>query len=242
MDIESELHQEIEKLKAELAKLKNEKDIPVYLFSQMTFNKLNQLFDLKLNITQEIFNDWFNNNIQLNSHDTEFFTDLINNNSFLIESYKEEDLKVKFITPLLNRIKFIDINTQFRDFYEEKLTYTTDKFTLTGQTDFMVAKGLEYSEIPYFFIQEFKKSIKNDDPRPQLLAELIAAVELNNFTFMRGAYIVGAIWNFVILKKISKHKYQYFISKNFDATDLEKLANIYKNLLFVKSEIIEQLE
>ncbi|EDN69006.1 hypothetical protein BGP_4797 [Beggiatoa sp. PS] len=208
----------------------------------MTFNKLHKLFNLRINITQGIFDQWFNNNIKLNQNDIEFFTDLINDNSFLIESYKEEDLKVKFITPILNRIKFIDTDILFRDFYEEKITYKTDKFILTGQTNFLVAKGLEFSEKPYFFIQEFKKSIKNDDPRPQLLAELVAAVELNNFTSMRGAYIVGAIWNFVILKKISTHKYQYFVSRNFDSTDLEKLKGIYKNLLFVKNEIRQLIE
>ena len=238
------LRKEIEELKAELSELKAQEaeDIPTYFFSQMTFNKLHKLINVKINITQTVFDNWFNNNIQLNNHDIEFFTDLINANSFLIESYKEEDLKVKFITPILNRIKFLDTEIQFRDFYEEKITYKTDKFILTGQTDFLVAKGLEFSKKPYFFIQEFKKSIKNDDPRPQLLAELIAAVELNNFTSIRGAYIIGAIWNFVVLKKISKHKYQYFVSRNFDATDLEKLKGIYRNLLFVKDEIIQLIE
>jgi hypothetical protein len=238
-ELELILIKEIEALKAELAQLKAQeiKEVPIYLFSKMTFAKLHQLFNLKINITQEIFDNWFNNNIELHKNDIEFFTDLIHNNSFLIESYKEEDLKVKFITPILNRIKFLDTEIQFRDFYEEKITYQTSEFILTGQTDFLIAKGLESSEKPYFFIQEFKKSIKNDDPRPQLLAELIAAVELNNFTSMRGAYIVGAIWNFVILKKLAKHKYQYFVSRNFDSTDLEKLKDIYKNLLFVKKEI-----
>jgi hypothetical protein len=243
-ELELILLKEIKALKAELAKFKAQevKDIPIYLFSQMRFDKLHQLFNLKINVTQGIFDNWFNNNIQLNKSDIKFFTDLINDNSFLIESYKEEDLKVKFITPILNRVKFIDTEILFRDFYEEKITYKTDQFILTGQTDFLVAKGLEFSEKPYFFIQEFKKSIKNDNPRPQLLAELIAAIELNNFTLMRGAYIVGAIWNFVILKKIAKHQYHYFVSRSFDSTDLEKLKGIYKNLLFVKNEIIQLIE
>ena len=241
-EFELVLLKKIEELKAELSKLQVQEDIPIYSFSQMTFDKLHKLFNMKVNITQRIFDSWFNNNIQLNKNDVEFCTDLINDNSFLIESYKEEDLKVKFITPILNRVKFIDTDIPFRDFYEEKITYKTDTFILTGKTDFLVAKGLEFSEKPYFFIQEFKKSIKNDDPRPQLLAELIAAVELNNFTSMRGAYIVGAIWKFVILTKISKHKYQYFVSRNFDSTDSEKLQSIYKNLLFVKNEIMQLIK
>ena len=56
---------------------------------------------------------------------------------------------------------------------------------------------------------------------------------------MRGAYIVGAIWNFVILEKIGVNKYQYYVSENFDSTKIEDLKGIYKNLVFIKNEIIE---
>ncbi len=35
-----------------------------------------------------------------------FLTDLIEDNKSLIESYGEEDLKVNFIVPILNKIRF----------------------------------------------------------------------------------------------------------------------------------------
>ncbi len=53
---------------------------------------------------------------------------------------------------------------------------------------------------------------------------------------------MGAIWNFVILEKLGKEKYQYFVSENFDSTKIEDLKNIYKNLIFVKEEIIREIE
>ncbi len=212
--------------------------IPVYSYSQITFKILKKLFDIKQNATHDAFEKWFNNNIDLSSDDVQFLIDLISKHESLIDSYKEEDLKVKFITPLLNRIQFLDMDIPFRDFYEEPLTYKTENFILTGITDFLIAKGLEFPDEPYFFIQEFKKSIKNDDPRPQLLAELVSAVELNQFSSIKGAYIVGAVWHFVILEKIETHKYQYFISKLFNATNMEDLKLIYQNLLFIKNEII----
>ncbi|KOR32144.1 hypothetical protein TI05_09165, partial [Achromatium sp. WMS3] len=134
-----------------------------------------------------------------------------------------------------------DINKEIRDFYEQKLTYQTEKFILTGITDFLISRGLEYSEKPYFFIQEFKKGKENVHPEPQLLAELIVGVELNNFKTMKGAYIVGAIWNFVILEKLAENKYQYFISINFDSTKIAELKEIYKNLLFIKNEIFQMV-
>ncbi len=227
----------LDKINEAFAKKQNK--IPTYYYSQITFKDLKKLFDIKNHTNFDIFDIWFNNNIELKSDDVQFLIDLIRNHEILIDSYKEEDLKVKFITPILNRIQFLDLNIPFRDFYEEQLTYKTDHFILTGVTDFLISKGLEFPDEPYFFIQEFKNSIKNDDPRPQLLAELISAVELNHFSSMKGAYIVGAVWHFVILEKIGTNKYQYFISKLFNATNIEDLKSIYQNLLFVKNEIIE---
>jgi hypothetical protein len=155
----------------------------------------------------------------------------------LISDYNEEDLKANFLIPLINKVDFFLLNKRIRGFYEEKLTYKTERFIFNGTTDFVVSKGLKRPKEPYFFIQEFKKGKENSDPEPQLLAELISAVELNGFISMRGAYIIGAIWNFVILEKLGEDKYQYFISHNFDSTKLEDLKNIYKNLLFVKSKL-----
>jgi hypothetical protein len=64
-----------------------------------------------------------------------------------------------------------------------------------------------------------------------LLAELISAVELNDWKLIKGAYIIGGNWHFAILEKLELHKYQYFISQNFDSTKIEDLKSIYKNLL-----------
>jgi len=217
-------------------------EIPIYTFGAISFKDLEHLVSLKRKIFPSVFCDWFEAEIQINHDDKVFFDDLIRENYFLIESYNEEELKVKFISPILNRIKFTDIEHEIRDFYEQKITYKTEKFILTGTTDFLVSKGLEYSKKPYFFIQEFKKSIRNDDPRPQLLAELISAVELNGFKVIKGAFIIGENWNFVILDKLDHDKYQYFVSHTFNATHINDLQQIYKNLLFVKHEIIQMEE
>ena len=159
----------------------------------------------------------------------------------LIESYNEEDLKINVISPILSRVKFKSFENKIRDFYEASLIYKTDKFILKGTADFMVSEGLVESKKPYFFIQEFKRSEEYGNPRPQLLAELISAVELNDWQFIKGAYIIGGNWHFAILEKLERHKYQYFISKNFDATKVADMSLIYKNLMFVKHEIMKML-
>ncbi len=218
------------------------KNIPIYYFSKIKDYELRSLVNIKQKLTTDIFDNWFNNEITLKDNENIFLTELLTKEFHFIRIYKEEDLKVKFIAPILNKIDFRDIDKEIRDFYEEKIIYETDQFIFTGITDFLISKGLEYSEKPYFFIQEFKKCKEAYYPESQLLAELIAGVELNDFKMMKGAYIVGAIWNFVILEKLAENQYQYFISINFDSTKIAELKAIFKNLLFIKNEIFNLVD
>ncbi len=236
---ELELLEKIETLKSEIAALKDNDKIPSYQYSKMTFNQLEALVDIKQKRVSEQFKQWFNADITLDKDIVNFLRDLIEKEKHYLKVYNEEDLKVNFIIPVLNKVDF-KINDNIRGFYEEKIVYQTDKFIFSGITDFLVSKGFRKPKKPYFFIQEFKKGQANAFPEPQLLAELIAAIELNNDSEMKGAYIVGAIWNFVILEKLGTNKYQYVVSENFDGTKLEDLKAIYKQLLFVKNEIIDQ--
>ncbi len=234
----------IEQLEKEIRELKglDNNGLQCYTFSKITAKQLKSLVDIKQKINTNIFDNWFSFEMKFSNELSAFLSTLITKNKSLIKIYNEEDLKVKFIIPLLNRVDFLSYTNEFRDFYELALNYQNEKFIFNGTTDFVVSKGLFESQKPYFFIQEFKKGQTNGYPEPQLLAELISAIELNNDISMRGAYIVGAIWNFVILEKLGKDKYQYFVSQNFDSTKIEDLKDIYKNLVFVKEEIIEMVK
>jgi hypothetical protein len=232
--------EDLELINKEFEKRQNK--IPSLQFSKIRDIDLKKFVIIKENLSREIFKTWFNYNTIINSETELFLKELIDENEILIKSYKEEDLKIYFISPLLNKINFKSFENEIRGYYEEKLTYKTEKFIFSGTTDFLVSKGLTESEKPYFFIQEFKRAEEYSNPRPQLLAELITGVELNNWKFIKGAYVIGAIWNFVILEKLGKDKYQYFISQNFDCTKIEDLKDIYKNLCFVKNEIFQMVK
>jgi len=219
---------------------KKENKIPRYSYSKIGFSELKEMFNIKISLEHKgIFNEWFQSEIEINEDDTNFLKELIRKNGALLKTYKEEDLKIKFISKILSKVDFFSYENNFMDFYEENITYETEEFILTGTTDFLVSKGLRYSEKPYFFIQEFKRNKGAKDPEPQLVAELISGLELNNWKTIKGAFIIGSIWNFVILEKLGENKYQYFISENFDSSKIGDLIEIYKNLLFVKQEIME---
>jgi len=238
------LKKEIKGLKKQVALLKGEDEnqIPTYQYSKIRDTDLKKLFEIRQKLNDHVFDEWFLNQIEIDNEVEVFLTDLIAENKPLIERYNEEDLKVYYIIPLPNKINFLLKDKEIRGFYELPMSYATDKFILNGTVDFVVSEGLFESKKPYFFIQEFKRNEDYGNPRPQLLAELISAVELNDWKFIKGAYITGGNWHFVILEKLELHKYQYFISQNFDSTKIEDLKAIYKNLLFVKNEILTMVE
>ena len=51
---------------------------------------------------------------------------------------------------------------------------------------------------------------------------------------IRGAYVIGRNWNFVILEKLENGNYEYFVSKTFDCLNFDSLKQIYINLQAVK--------
>jgi len=181
--------EDLEEITREFNKLQNK--IPTYAFSKIEYKDLRKLVDIERIFDNKIFNSWFNFDITLKDEDILFLKKLLAQELDLIRIYNEEDLKAHFISPILNMINFKSFKNKIRDFYEETLIYETEHFILKGVTDFVVAKGLEYPEKPYFFIQEFKKGLQYSNPEPQLLAELISAVELNNFKQMKGVFIVS---------------------------------------------------
>jgi len=234
-------NQELEKEILKLKGIDSKKDEPTtYYFSQIkNIAQLEELVDIKRIYKKKIFKEWFDFEYEVSEEVENFLQKLLDKNEDLIFNYYEEDLKANFIIPLINRVDFFLIEDEIRNFFEAPLTYKTKNFIFSGEVDFMVSKGIEYPKMPYFFIQEFKKSIKPTNPQPQLLAELISAVELNKVKSMRGAFIMGKDWYFVILEKLGKDKYQYFISQPFNSMRLDELKGIYRNLQFIKNEVRE---
>ncbi|HHB93480.1 MAG TPA: hypothetical protein ENK59_09755, partial [Thioploca sp.] len=117
----------------------------IYYFSKINDYELRKLVNIKQKFSANIFDDWFNKEITIKDNESKFLTELLNKEFNFIRIYKEEDLKVKFIAPILNQIDFRSVEKEIRDFYEEKIIYETDKFIFTGTTDFLISKGLEYS-------------------------------------------------------------------------------------------------
>jgi len=231
----SELENRILELENELKKLKEGKKS--FGFSSVTDEVLETLFTVERIDDKSKFDNWFNNNLEIDSKTVDTLKNLIEREENFIFDYQEEDLKVYFIAPILNLVDFRLPEKKIRGFYEQRLNYSNSRGTLNGTVDFVVAKGRKTAIKPLFFIQEFKQKVGGSDPEPQLVAELISAVEINSWKEIKGAFIIGNDWKFIILEKVAENSYRYFVSKHFDSIKIDDLKAIFKNLLFVKDEI-----
>jgi hypothetical protein len=209
-----------------------ETEIKTYNFSTIKFSDLEDIVSIKVVDNDAKFDEWFETPYNLEDTEVLFFKNLIQKNKTRVAFYMEENLKAKFIIPILNLVDFVF--EPVSDWYDTTLSGTLNGVEFKGFTDFMVASGTENPRKPYFFIQEFKPSVPDRDPRVQLLAELLVATEKNKTNIMRGCYIIGRSWFFVILEKIRENQFEYVVSKSFDSLDLEDLKQIYVVLQAVK--------
>lgn len=152
-----------------------------------------------------------------------------------VSTWSEDDLKMKFISPILELSNLMD-GQNFTSFFEKKLDAQVDDYSLSVKADFVVAKGLlDYMERPFFHFQEYKPQ-KNPtgDPMAQLLeAFLIGQAKNNDDKPLYGCEVIGAIWRFVVMQGRT-----YCVSRMYDSTTKEGLLQIIAILRKFK-EILE---
>ena len=165
--------------------------------------------------------------------DVQILEKLIQKHRNALPSYSEEELKMKFISTILNRIDFNFDDV--KDWYERPIKTTINGWTIGGFTDFLVAMGEKEPEKPYFFIQKFKPST-GSTPDDQVLAQMLVALELNNLPLIRGGFITSQFWKFTILKKQSDGHFHFYISRSFDSLEIDQLILIFKHLKTVREQ------
>ncbi len=212
-------------------------------FSSVNISDLEKIVNLKLINNLSYFNDWFDFNYNLSEHENIFLEKTLKKleaeNRFRVGEFSEEEIKMKFISLILNELSFV--GNGYKDWYERQIKANINGVIFNGTTDFIVASGEFEPKNPFFFIQAFKKSFKASNPIGQILAEMMVAIELNkNNNLMRGAFIYGSIWQFIVLEKVENLSYKYAISESFDSFKLIDLKKIYKNLIAVKNLYCEQ--
>lgn len=143
-----------------------------------------------------------------------------------VNGWSEEDLKMKFISPVLELGNVLD-GDSFVSFFDKALEEEVEGHKLSVKADFVIAKGmLDYMQRPYFHFQEYKpKKNPTGDPMAQLLEAFLIAQTKNKKEGIEiplyGCEIIGKQWTFIIMEGK-----EYCVSKSYDSTEREELLQI----------------
>lgn len=110
-------------------------------FSHVRFADLQKIVNIEQRPDQQVFDEWFQYPYAIGAEEHAFLQELIEKNWRYVMSYSEEELKIKFIGPLLNRVQYQVGN--IRDWYQRPLKAKNQDVTLNGYTD-NVEVGLIY--------------------------------------------------------------------------------------------------
>jgi hypothetical protein len=181
--------------------------------TKIGFNDSTPLLDEWLNVQDPVFNQ----------AEQYIFENIYTKGIQKMTTWSEEDLKMKFISPVLELGRVMD-DTNFASFFDKKLEAQVEGYNLSVKADFVVAKGLlDYMIRPFFHFQEYKPD-KNPtgDPMAQLLeAFLIGQTKNDDGKPLYGCEVVGQSWRFIVMQ----HK-TYVVSKTFNSMEREDLLKI----------------
>ena len=133
-----------------------------------------------------------------------------------VDYWNEDELKFQAIAGIIELSNFN--SDSYKSFSQRTLTATISGIEIGGRVDFMLAKGYQRPTQPYFFIHEYKQERKRDnDPKGQLLAELLAAQQRNEGKYpLYGCYVVGRNWFFMVLQGSEYAVSDAFVSSGKD--------------------------
>jgi hypothetical protein len=206
-------------------------------FKGWTLSTLDKAFNLKqvFDGNYPLLKNWQNIEIEISDFEKQLLLDLQQPLLWGGKSWNEVELENKFISPLIMAAKFDDGKIGY--FLERLLSGVVGDYELSGVVDGMIATGFRDPDIPLFCMHEYKRSIENQgSPDAQALAAMLVAREMNNNDKpIYGLYVVGLIWNFMVL-----NGNEYCISKDYKS-DNEEVFLIFKMLKALKQIIKAEL-
>ena len=204
--------------------------------------ELIRTFKLNRNITTltPLMTEWLDVPlVNLNSHEQYSFDKNILKAKKRISSWSEEDLKMNFISPILELGHITDDDDDVVGYFDKIISATVEDIKLTVKSDFMLARGtLDFFETPYFHFQGYKpyKNPSGDSMAQLLEAFLIAQEKNKNGLPLYGIDIVAKQWSFVIMEGKD-----YCISNAYNSVDRDDLLLIISVLRKFKDILASRL-
>jgi hypothetical protein len=199
--------------------------------------EISNYFNLTENLDDSHLNEWLGAVFQLDDFEMRVFNDLHEEICRTGEYMNEEELKTKMVG-LIFYIAKVQETRKIDVFYERTMSGLIKEASLSVICDCLVAMPrINNPNIPYFFLQEFKKSKgeKKDPEAQMLIAMLIAQHKNNDKKPIYGGYLIGTGWHFTTLIDND-----YCVSKKYEATTKEHLLGIIYALKSLKQLILKR--
>jgi hypothetical protein len=206
-------------------------------FQDWEFSQIHKEFGYKRHYEGfALLETWLKADDPINDNEKETLLSLAKLLFYNTESWNEDELKFFFISPLITLVGFQ--HKQYKPFTQRKFSAVIDDWQVTGIVDFVIAKGEQHPEQPFFFLHEYKQERKRDnDPLGQLLIEMLVAQQQNENEFpLYGCYVVGRYYFFVVLDG-----QEYSVSRSHDGSSADDIMRIFRMFRFVKRHIEAQL-
>jgi hypothetical protein len=194
-------------------------------FENWTIGELYHSFGLEQVEEMPLLDEWLSAEIPCTDLEIEQLNKLrkeLKNNANI---WNEDELKFFFISQLIYTANIK--SPHYKAFTQRIISAKLNDIKLNGIVDFVLAKGIDVPEKPYFFLHEYKQEKKgSNDPLGQLLVEMLAAKTLNaDNAPLYGCYVIGRLWFFVVVVEN-----QYSVSFAYDATqeDIFKIVSILR--------------
>jgi hypothetical protein len=205
-------------------------------FKEWDLDKLEEAFNLTQRWECSLLEQWENNNEQIDETEKNLLLKLQKTAHRGGRAWNEVELENKFISPLIMLTDIDDEKIGY--FLERSLSGIIGDYEVSGIVDGMIATGIREPKTPYFCLHEYKRSVENQgSPDGQVLAAMLVAREQNqNKCPIYGLFVVGLVWNFMVL-----NGNEYCISRTFIA-DNDDIFTIFKMMKALKQIIYAELE
>ncbi len=206
-------------------------------FKELTLTQLEDVFGLSQVWESDLLAQWENIPIQIEDAEKFMLLKLQKTAHRGGRAWNEVELENKFISPLIMLADIDDGRIGY--FLERPLSSQLGDYELSGIVDGMIAIGIREPKTPYFCLHEYKRSVENQgSPDGQVLAAMLVAREQNqNKCPIYGLFVVGLVWNFIVLKDNDYCISRTFIADNDDIFTIFKMMKALKQIIYAELDV-----
>ncbi len=127
--------------------------LPTYKFSSFTEQMVKDAFGLKQTLEPEGYlTDWIQKakSFDVSTEETKVLTRLNKKLKLFVRGWNEQELRGKFIDPVLELVDFDMYSLEIASFAEREMKVTYNNSIIQGKVEWMVAKGVYAPKQPFF--------------------------------------------------------------------------------------------